>query len=120
MPHNIHRIGGAQVGNLRLKQQEMKLQVPGISVNLSEDAESALLEARKAFKDAIWLQTHPMPMASTSIELIRAAGFDMIHVPSRRLPNHARIIHPSGIDGFSDENLEKLALAFRETTLENP
>lgn len=30
--------------------------------------------------------------------------------------NHARVIHPQGLAGFTDENLEKLSKVFKETT----
>ena len=58
----------------------------------------------------------PEPIASTSEELIRSVGFDIIHVPSKTLPNHYRIIHPDGFAGFNDQNLAQLLQVFVNTT----
>jgi hypothetical protein len=55
-------------------------------------------------------------VASTSVEKIRSTAFDIIANPTRRLPNHYRIIHPDGADGFTDGNLQKLAEVFITTT----
>ena len=35
--------------------------------------------------------------------------------PTRRLPNHHRLIHPDGADGFSDDNLKGLSEVFTDT-----
>ncbi len=46
---------------------------------------------------------------------LRAAGFEIMPDPTTRFPNHARLIHPRGAAGFTDENLETLAATFRNT-----
>jgi hypothetical protein len=35
--------------------------------------------------------------------------------PTKRFPQHARLIHPDGEAAFSPENLEKLAERFHDT-----
>jgi hypothetical protein len=55
-------------------------------------------------------------IGTANIEAIRSVGFDVIPARSAALPNHHRIIHPAGADGFSDENLGRLAEVFRTTT----
>ena len=63
---------------------------------------------------------HVLPAAgtvgSTTEEAIRSAGFDIIANPTRKLPNHHRIIHPDAAAGFTDENLVRLAGVFTNTT----
>jgi predicted component of type VI protein secretion system len=55
-------------------------------------------------------------VGSTTEELIRHAGFDIMLAPSATLPNHYRITHANGLAGFSDQNLAQLAAMFTETT----
>jgi pyridoxal/pyridoxine/pyridoxamine kinase len=55
-------------------------------------------------------------VGSAAVEAIRQRGFDVILVPTQNLPNHARIIHPLGAAGFTDEALEELSRAFQDTT----
>jgi hypothetical protein len=45
---------------------------------------------------------------------LRATGFDVIHDPSKGAlgQNHARLIHPEGVDGFN-ANKGKLLSAFK-------
>lgn len=43
------------------------------------------------------------------------AGFDIVPDPTIRFPNHARLIHPQGVAGFTDEHLVTLAATFRDT-----
>ena len=47
-----------------------------------------------------------------TVEKIRATGFDVIPDPTRKFPNHGRIVHPDGVTGFTDENLRGLAAVF--------
>lgn len=56
-------------------------------------------------------------VGTAEIEQIRAAGFDVIPVPTSNFPDQGRIIHPTeGSAGFAPENLEKLAQVFTDTT----
>jgi hypothetical protein len=112
-PHrDIHRIGGASVANLRLNPREATLDIPGISVLKCASPGEAARQMRTAIPRAKRLHAAAGTVASTTEDLIRTAGFDIIVRPSKTLPNHYRIIHPDGAAGFSDENLARLALVF--------
>jgi hypothetical protein len=113
---DIHRIGGASIENLKLKPKEAALPIPGISVLKCPSPGDAAQQIRSAFPVATDLHDAAKTMGSTTEELIRNAGFDIISAPTKKLPNHFRIIHPSGIAGFTDANLALLARAFVETT----
>jgi hypothetical protein len=113
---DIHRIGGASVENLRLKPQEAVLDIPGISVLKAASPADAARQMRATFPRAKPLHEAAKTVGSTSEELIRSAGFDIIPMPSKSLPNHYRLIHPAGLAGFSDANLAQLAQVFVNTT----
>jgi hypothetical protein len=113
---DIHRIGGATVENLRLKLKEAALAVPGISVLKSPCPQEAARQMRVAFPRAKALHRTARTVGSTSEELIRSVGFDIIPAPSNALPNHHRVIHPAGVAGFTDGNLARLAQVFVNTT----
>jgi hypothetical protein len=113
---DIHRIGGGSVDNLRLKPKEAALDEPGISVLKAPTPGDAARQIRQAFPKARALHEAAKTVGSTTEELIREAGFDIIAIPSAALPNHHRIIHPDGAAGFSDENLTRLSEAFEDTT----
>ena len=116
VPRDIHRIGGASIENLRLKPKEATLNPPGISVLKSPTPGDAAAEMRAAYPDATGLHEAAKTVGSSTTGAIRSAGFDVIPAPSRRLPNHHRLIHPEGAAGFTDENLARLAEAFVNTT----
>jgi hypothetical protein len=113
---NIHRIGGGSVENPRLKPREATLKPPGISVLKASSPQEAVQQLRAALPKAKNLHAAAKTVGSTTEDLIRSAGFDIIPVPSGTLPNHYRIIHPDGVAGFSDENLARLAAVFVNTT----
>ena len=112
---DIHRIGGSGIDNLRLKPRELKLTPPGISVVRSSDPARAIADMRRAYQHLAWVHQSPLSIGTTTLEAIRAAGFDMIAVPSLHMANHCRIIHPAGAAGFTDVNLAALAAAFTDT-----
>jgi hypothetical protein len=112
---DIHRIGGGGVENLRLKPREVRLNPPGISVLKASSPGEASRQIREAFPDATELHAVAKVVGSTSVQRIRSAGFDVILNPTRKLPNHCRIIHSDGAAGFSDENLERLSEVFTDT-----
>ena len=116
MNDDIHRIGGGAVANLRLKPHELRLPVPGISALRCSTPQQAADDMRAAFQKSPDLIAAAETVGAASVEAIRAAGFDVIHVPSRKLPHHHRIIHPDGVAGFSDVNLTRLSDAFQDTT----
>jgi len=78
-------------------------------------AKEAIREFFGAFPKARRLRVAAKVVGSTSATKIQVAGFDVISVPSLNLPTHCRLIHPQGIDGFSEDNLRKLAAAFVDT-----
>jgi hypothetical protein len=111
-----HRIGGSGVENLRLDPRESSLDPPGFSVLLGGTPRDAAGQMRRAYPRATDLHTKAGTVGSATTAAIRLAGFDIIAVPSRNLPNHGRVIHPNGITGFSDANLARLAQSFQDTT----
>lgn len=115
-PGDIHRIGGGTVENLRLKPAEAALDPPGISVLKTPTPGEAAAQMRAAFPKARCLHEAGKTIGTTSGDLIRSVGLDIIPNPTRRLPNHHRIIHPEGAAGFTDENLSQLAQVFTNTT----
>jgi hypothetical protein len=115
-PGDIHRIGGASVGNLRLKSREAALDVPGISVIKAPTPDAAAQEIRTGLPKAKALHEQAKTIGSATEEAIRGVGFDVIPTPSTALPNHHRIVHPEGAAGFLDENLARLAEVFVNTT----
>jgi hypothetical protein len=104
------------VENLRLKPAEAALHPPGISVLKAPTPGEAAAQVRAAFPKAVGLQQAAGTVGSSTEDAIRGAGFDIIRNPTRKLPNHHRIIHPDGAAGFTDENLARLAAGFTNTT----
>jgi hypothetical protein len=88
--------------------QSGKLTPPGVSVIRAGSAQEAT---------AIWNKAFPnrpaMSVGELSAKEIRAAGFDVIHDPSKGAlgENHARLIHPEGVKGF-DANRDQLTAKF--------
>ena len=116
----IHRIGGGGLDNLRLKPREARSDLPGISVLEARTPPEAAEQIRAAFPQARGLMEAAKTVGSTTVDLIRGVGFDVIADPSRNLPNHHRIIHPDGAAGFHDANLARLSLIFDDTTGDSP
>ena len=115
----VHRIGGAQVANLHLKPKEQALEPPGISVFLGGTPQEAAAQMRRAFPDPKkYRRLHEQSaiVGSTTVQAVHAAGFDVVPDPTARFPNHARLIHRQGVDGFADDSLEVLSQAFITTT----
>jgi len=103
------------VENLRLKPREATLDDPGISVIKAPTPDAAAQELRSGLPKAGNLQKQAGTIGTASEEAIRGVGFDVIPTPSLALPNHHRIIHPEGADGFNDANLARLAEVFVNT-----
>ena len=111
----VHRIGGASATALQLKPPERKLIPPGISLLRAESPEEAARLAKDVAQKKGWtrLATDAETMGSATAADIRAAGFDVIHDPTSTWGEaHARLIHPQGEQGFTPENLQKLADVF--------
>ena len=90
---------------------------PGISMLLADSATEAAAQFREAFPMATVLHALAKVIGSTSGDKIRSVGFDVVPNPSRRLPNHHRLVHPLGAAGFNDANLQKLSLVFTDREL---
>jgi hypothetical protein len=112
----MHRIGGSSVDNLRLKSREATLNPPGISLLHARSPGEAARQIREAFPAADGLHAAAQVIGSTTVGNIRGVGFDVIPNPTKKLPNHYRLIHPDGVAGFSDENLTRLSAVFTETS----
>lgn len=115
----IHRIGGAGVANLQLKPSEHVLQPPGISVLLGGTPQEAADLMRAAFPDPVQharLHEEAGRVGSTTAAALRQVGFEVVPVPTRRLPSHGRLTHPEGTAGFTEANLEQLSRIFHETS----
>jgi hypothetical protein len=114
----VHRIGGGSAANLRLKPAEEALHPPGFSVLLGGTPAEAADQMRQAFPDPrkfARLHRQAEAVGATTVAAIQAAGFDVLPDRSTKFPNHARIVHPDGVTGFSDVNLERLSRAFTQT-----
>ena len=112
---DLHRIGGGSAENLRLKTREVQLEPPGISVLKASAPGEAARQIMETFADAKRLQQAARVVGSSSVDKIRSAGFEVIAKPTRKLPNHHRIIHPEGAAGFNEDNLKKLSEVFKDT-----
>ena len=112
----MHRIGGSSVESLRLKPREATLNPPGISLLHAPSPGEAARQMREAFPAADGLHEAAQLIGSTTVDNIRGAGFDVIPNPTKKLPNHYRLIHPEGVVGFSDANLARLSAVFTETS----
>ena len=113
---DIHRIGGGSVENLRLKAREIQLNPLGISVLKASSPAEAVRQIREIFPNAEELYEVAQVVGSTTVEKIRSTEFDIIANPTRKLPNHHRIIHSDGASGFNDENLKRLSEVFTNTS----
>lgn len=116
MAGDIHRIGGGTVDNLRLKPAEQALDPPGISVLQAPTPADAAWQMRAAFPRSLVMRALASTVGTTTGDLIRSVGFNLMPNPTAKFPNHYRIIHTEGAVGFSEENLEKLARVFSNTT----
>lgn len=102
--------------NLRLKPREATFNPPGISLLQSASPSEAAGQMREAFPTADRLHETAQVVGSTTADKIRRAGFDIIPNPTKKLPNHYRLIHPDGVMGFNDENLASLSAIFTDTS----
>jgi hypothetical protein len=108
----IHRIGGGSAANLALNPRELALSPPGISLLQGVSAAEAAGAMRRQFpRKAPRGRT---VVGSTTAGQIRTMGFDVIMDPTPRFRQHARLIHPQGADGFTEENLQRLAQCFQD------
>jgi hypothetical protein len=116
----VHRIGRNSIANFRLTDSELALLPPGVSVLFGGGAQQAANQVRSTFADSDrFSELHLLAelVATTTAGHVRAIGFDVIAVPTKRLPNHGRIVHPRGIDGFDDQSLKWLGESFQVTAI---
>jgi hypothetical protein len=110
----VHRIGGGAAGNLLLKPAEAQLTPPGLSLLSGGSPEEAARAMRQQFpRMAPQGQT---VVGSATVGQIRKAGFEVIMNPTLRFPQPARLTHPEGATGFTEENRERLARCFTDHT----
>ena len=103
----VHRVGGGDEKNLSLKPHEAKLDPPGISVLIGGTPADTAAAFRRVFGPKSRLAKAASTIGTAEIEQIRAAGFDVVTVPTSNFPNHGRIIHPTeGAAGFTAENVQ--------------
>ena len=111
----VHRVGGAAVENLRLGPLDSPAIPPGLSVLAGGSPGQAAAQMRTAYPGRKWRAAASV-VASASVAAVRAAGFDVVEMPTNKLTNHARLTHPAGVGGFTDDDLLRLAQAFQTTT----
>ena len=111
----VHRVGGGSVANLRLSLLDAQQTPPGISVLLCGTPQEAAAQMRRAFPGSRKWRETAHTVGTITAAAIREAGFDIVPDPTTRFPNHARLMHPQGVTGFTDEHLVTLAATFRDT-----
>ena len=111
----VHRVGGGNAVNLRLSPIDAQEDPPGISVLLGGTPREAAAQMRLAFPKSRKWQQASRTVGTATAAAIRSAGFDVLPDPTPRFPNHARLVSPAGLSGFTDEELEKLARVFQDT-----
>jgi hypothetical protein len=111
----VHRVGGGSIANLRLSRLEQQLTPPGISLLLGGMPQGAATQMRQAFPNSRKWRDSAHTVGTTTAAAVRQTGFELVPDPTARFPNHARLIHPSGVAGFTDTNLEQLARVFHDT-----
>jgi hypothetical protein len=112
----VHRVGGGSVANLRLSPLDAQQTPPGLSVLMGGTPLEAADQLRRAFPRSRKCLQSAHTVGTTTVAAIREAGFEIVPDPTARFPNHARLIHPRGVAGFTEENLQLLAATFRNTT----
>ncbi|ETW95576.1 MAG: hypothetical protein ETSY1_30035 [Candidatus Entotheonella factor] len=111
----MHRIGGGYVTNLKLSPLDAQQTPPGISMLLGGTPQAAAAQMRHAFPRSRKWRGTTHTVGTTTAAKIREAGFEIVPDPTMRFPNHARLIHPQGEMGFTDEALVTLAATFQNT-----
>jgi len=104
------------VENLRLKPREATLDPPGISLLHASSPGEAARQIREASPVATALHHAAQVIASTTMDKIRQAGFDVFPNLIKKLPQHYRLIHLEDVAGFTDANLLRLSAVFIETS----
>lgn len=111
----VHRVGGGGAANLRLSPLDAQQTPPGMSVLLHGTPQEAAAQMRRAFPGSRKWRETAHTVGTTTAAAIRETGFDIVPDPTTRFPNHARLMHLQGVEGFTDESLAPLAATFRDT-----
>lgn len=111
----VHRIGGGAPENLKLSPQDLKADTVGLSVLEGGTPEAARKQMLDAFPNATRMHKKAEIVGTATVSDVRKAGFEVIHDPTKNFPNHGLIVHPNGVPGFTDEALEGLSKAFKDT-----
>ena len=111
----VHRVGGGSVENLRLSSIDIQQTPPGISLLVGGTPQEAAAQMRSAFPGSRKWRETAHTVGTTTVAAVREAGFEVVPDPTTRFPNHARLIHASGIAGFTDDHLTTLAATFHNT-----
>lgn len=112
----VHRLAPASVIGFVPKPAELALEPPGVSLLAGGTPGEALADMRAVYpRSKKWQGT--VAVCSATVEAIRAAGFDVIADRTDNFANHARLVHPLGAAGFTDENLATLASVFTEVVI---
>ncbi len=99
-----------------MKPAETELNPPGISVLKGGSPADAAWQMTEAFPGATRLRELASVVGTSTERAIRDAGYDVVPDPTRRFPNHHRLIHPGGAGSFHDEDaLAKLSEAFTDS-----
>ena len=112
----VHRIGGGSVANLRLSLLDQRETPPGISVLLGGTPQEAAAQMRQAFPNSRKWRVAAQIVGTSTAAALRHVGFEIVPDATSRFANHARLIHPEGVLGFTDNQLAALAQTFQNTT----
>lgn len=111
----VHRVGGGSVANLRLSPLDQRETPPGISVLLGGTPQEAAAQMRQAFPNSRKWRASGHTVGTAIAAAVRRVGFEIVPDPTSRFANHARLIHPQGVAGFTDIHLGALAQIFKDT-----
>jgi len=111
----VHRVGGGSVENLRLSLIDIQQTPPGISLLVGGTPQEAAAQMLSAFPGSRKWRETAHTAGTTTVAAVRETGFEVVPDPTARFPHHARLIHASGIAGFTDDHLTILAATFHNT-----
>jgi hypothetical protein len=112
----VHRLGSATAAGFAPKPAELALNPPGVSLLLGGTPDEAIASMLAAYPRSRKWQA-ASAVSSATLAAVQAAGFDVVPDPTPNYPNHARLVHPLGAAGFTDENLTALAGVFAEAVV---
>ena len=99
-----------------MKPAETELNPPGIFVLRGGSPTDAAHQVIEAFPGAARLRELASVVGTSTDRAIREVGFDVMPDPTRRFPNHHRLIHPGGPEKFHDlDALARLSEAFTDS-----